>query len=78
MGVLEKEIAVFDGMKERLEAEHFFKWVVIHDDEFVGVYDTLQDAAVVAVARFGRGPYLIRQVGAPPVTLPASALYKPI
>jgi hypothetical protein len=29
------------------------------------------------VGKFGAGPYLIRQIGAPPVTLPASVMYHP-
>lgn len=78
MGALDKEIAIFESMKDDLEADYLHKWVVIHDDEFVGAYDTFQHAAEVAVLRYGRGPYLITQVGAPPVTLPASVLYKPI
>ena len=78
MAVLEREYAVFDDMKEQLEAEHHLEWVVIHDDEFVGVFETFQDAAVVAVRRYGRGPYLITQIGAPPMTLPASVLYRPM
>ena len=60
--MLDREYAVFNGMKEQLEKEHYLDWVVIHEDEFVGKLDTFQDAAVVAVQRFGRGPYLIKQV----------------
>ena len=42
------------------------------DHELVGLYDTFDAAAADAVKRFGSGPYLMRQIGAPPVTLPAS------
>jgi len=52
--------------------------VLFHDESFVAVYDFFEDAAEDAVRRFGRGPYLIRQVGAPPVTLPASVMYQPV
>lgn len=65
-GVLDKEYAVFNDLKERLEAKHHLEWVVIHQDEFVGVFKQFEDAADVAVRRFGRGPYLITQIGAPP------------
>lgn len=61
---LDENIAVYDAIRERLEEEYFGKWVVFHDREFVGDYDEFEDAAEVAVTRFGRGPYLIRQVGA--------------
>ena len=46
--------------------------------ELIGNYASFEDAAQDAVAKFGRGPYLIRQVGAASVTLPASVMYAPI
>ena len=52
--------------------------MVVHDEELVDTYEDFEDAAEDAIRRFGRGPYLIRRVGAGPVTLPASALYRPI
>ncbi len=66
MSVLTKEIAAFDELKEQLEAKHRDRWVIFRDEELKGIYDSLHDAAVDAARRFGRGPYLIRQVGAPP------------
>ncbi len=77
MTALKDEIAAFDRMRNDLETEHFGEWVVVHDENLVGTYDSFDDAANEAVKRFGRGPYLIRKVGAPPVTLPASVLYRP-
>ena len=78
MAVLEREYAVFNGMKEQLEAEHHLEWVVIHEDEFVGTFKDFEDAAVEAIRRFGRGPYLIKQIGGPPFRLPPSILYRPV
>ena len=78
MSVLTKEIAAFDELKEQLEAKHLGKWVVFRGEELKGIYDTLDDAAVDAVRRFGRGPYLIRQIGKPPFRLPASVRYRPV
>ena len=72
MSTLKDEISTYEGMRDDLETQHFGEWVVIHDGEFVGSYDSFESAADDAVRRFGRGPYLIRQVGAPPVTLTAS------
>ena len=54
------------------------KWALLHDRRFVEVFDSFQDAAEAAVERFGRGPYLIRQIGSPPITLPASVMYNPV
>ena len=78
MGILDKEIAAFESMRDSLEREHLYEWVVIFGEELSGTYDDFQDAAADATQRFGRGPFLIRQVGAPPATLPASVLYKPV
>ena len=68
--VLQQEIATYKRMRSRLELEHLGQWVVIHDDELVGAYDTFEFAAENAARRFDlrSDPCLIRQVGAPPVT----------
>lgn len=60
---LDENIAVYDAMRDRLEQEYFGKWVVFYDREFVGSYEESDDAGYDAMRRFGRGPYLIRQVG---------------
>lgn len=78
MALLSEEIAAYDRMRNLLETDHFGKWVVVHDEALVGTYEDFQDAAADAVQRFGRGPYLIRRVGEPPLTLPASVLYRPV
>lgn len=78
MTTLKKEIAAYETMRGDLEMEQLGKWVVVHDEKLVGTYDSFQKAAEDAVQKFGRGPYLIRQIGAPPLTLPASALYQPV
>ena len=75
---LSKELTVYNQNKIEFEAKHRWQWVVIHEDEIVGVYDDFQDAADVAVTKFGRGPYLIKQIGAIPQPLPASVLYNPV
>ena len=71
---LKKEIAAYERMRDDLELEHFGEWVVVHDEKLAGIYDSFEVAADNAVQRFGRGPYLIKRVGEPPMTLPASAL----
>ena len=74
--MLDREIEAFNRMKPDLEQHHMDKFVVIKDLDLVGAFDTLDAAANEAVRRFGRGPYLIRQVGALPPTLPASVLFR--
>ena len=73
---LQSEIRAYDDMRLQLESEHFGKWVVFHDQKLQDTYDSFEDAAANAVERFGRGPYLIRRVGASSVQLPVSLLYR--
>lgn len=79
MTTLKREMAAYETIRSDLELEHFGKWAVVHGGELVGVYDDFEVAADNAVRRYGRGPYLIRRIGAPRViTLPASLQYRPI
>ena len=78
MTTLKDEIAAFESMRNELEMEHLGEWVVVHERKLVGTYESFEEAADEAVRRFGRGPYLIRKIGDPPVTLPASVLYRPV
>ena len=77
MPVLQQEIAAFERERTELEQHHKGKWALIQGDVLVGVYDSFENAANEGVSRFGAGPFLIRQVGAPPVVLPASVMYHP-
>ena len=70
MGQLDVEVATYNRMREDLEANHRWEWVVIHGEELVGIFNDFQVAADTAVRRFGRGPYLIREIGAPPIVIP--------
>jgi len=64
MSTLDEDIAFFETQQADLEARHMSKWVLVHDLKVESVFDTFEEAANVAVDRFGAGPYLIRQVGA--------------
>jgi hypothetical protein len=75
MAILAHERKLYEKMRQDLEAKSLGKWVLIRDNDFVGVYDSFETAAAEAVRRFGRGPYLIREIGAPDMTLPASVVY---
>ena len=78
MTTLSSQIAAYEEMRDLLETDHFGEWVVFHGGELVDTYASFEKAAEDAVRRFGRGPFLIRQVGAPPTRLPASVLYRPV
>ena len=75
---LDRQIEVYEGMAESLEAKHLARWVVIHGEQFIGAFDRIEDAGRAASSRFGKDPYLLRQVGAPPAKPPESVLYRPL
>ena len=78
MADVKSDIAAFTAMREELEQKHMGKWVLFYNEAFVAVYDTFEAAAEDAVLCFGRGPYLIKQIGAPSPTLPASVMFRPV
>ncbi len=78
MADLQEDIAAFESMRRDLETRHNGKWVLFRNRELIGVYETFDQAANVAVRTYGRGPYLIRQVGASQASLPASVLFQPV
>ncbi len=69
--LIAEEIAAYEKMREDLEAKHLKEWIVIYKGELIGTYLDFQEAAAVAIERFGRGPYLIRQVGVEDVIRPS-------
>lgn len=75
MSTINDEIAAYEAMRAELEGAFLGLWAVVHQRELVGTFANFQVAANEAVKRFGRGPYLIRQIGAPPPSLPASVVY---
>lgn len=76
MSVLSADIASFESMRSKLEAEHFKAWVVFQAGRFVGAYADYEAAATDAVDRFDAGPFLIRQVGGPSqIQLPGGMIF---
>ena len=75
MADLQFEIDAYQRMEAELKAQHHGRWVLLHDGALIDSFETFEAAAADAVRRFGRGPFLIRQVGAPPTTLPISVMY---
>ena len=73
---LSRQIVAYEKMQSDLETDNFGKWVVFYDEELVGTYDTDREAVGTAIERFGRGPYLIRQVSVMPVPPLASVIYR--
>ncbi|HZH28597.1 MAG TPA: hypothetical protein VEY95_15600 [Azospirillaceae bacterium] len=75
MTELDRDIAAFDQMTPVLQTRYCGRWVIIRDRGLAGTFDTFDEAAEDAVRRFGRGPYLIRQVGAPRAVMPVSLVH---
>lgn len=71
---LEENISAYEGIRASLEADFQGRWVVFYDCKLVADYEDFQVCAAETVRRYGRGPYLIRQVGAVPLQLPSSVL----
>lgn len=77
MSVLRDDIAAFDRMKADLEGKHHKEWVVFYGGEFIDAFSDFESAAETAVDRFDAGPFLIRQVGASPISLPGGMVFTP-
>jgi hypothetical protein len=75
---LHDEIAAYEAMQAELESASLGKWALVHGGALIGVFDEFERAAAEAVRQFGRGPYLIRQVGSSAGVLPATVMYRPI
>jgi hypothetical protein len=78
MAALDREIEAYEKRRAELEEHSMGKWVVFHDQKLIGPFDTFENAAEEAVRLFGRGPYLIRQIGAPSIVLPASVMFRSV
>lgn len=74
---IQEEIAAYESLRPNLETDHMGMWVLIRNRELVSLFDSFDAAAEEAIKKFGRGPYLIRQIGAPPMSLPASVMFHP-
>jgi hypothetical protein len=72
MAEIDTEIAAYEKLRGQLETKHMGEWVLMRGGQLIGLYPSFETAAEHAVRQFGHSPYLIRQVGAPSVTLPAS------
>lgn len=75
MATLRDEISAYEAMRADLEASALGKWALVHDQKLVRTFNDFENAAREAVKKFGRGPYLIRQIGAGPRVLPASIVF---
>jgi hypothetical protein len=75
MATLDDEIAAYNEIRDDLESQHRGEWALVHDRKLFGTFASFQQAAASALKNFGRGPYLIRRIGASPLPLPISVIY---
>ena len=75
---MDKNLVLFMRLEDCMEAEQFRKWALIHDEEFVGTYDTSQEAEEVAARLFRNEPCLIRQYGVHPRVYYRPTTYTPV
>ena len=72
------ETDLYKQREDEFVREHNMEWVVIHKKEIAGFYRDFQEAAANAIQRFGRGPYLIKQIGAPEATIGLPVFTRPM
>ncbi len=60
--VLEGELQAYQACKEELLSEAEGKFVLIHDGQVLGTYDSKMDAIAEGYARLGNVPFLVKQV----------------
>lgn len=75
VATLAENIKAYEEQQEVLEEYYEGKYVIFHDGKKINTFDSFDAAARHAVSRFGRGPYLIRQVGQEKIRLSSSIIF---
>ena len=78
LATLDENIEAYERRRDEMEAKYRDKWVVFVDREFVEAFDDFQEAAMMAIRRWGRGPYLIRLVDEEPRVIPMSLIIRSV
>lgn len=69
MVLLEKEMNVFDKQLPDLLEKSAGKFVLIKEDEIIGVYEAREDALRAGYEKFRQEPFLVREIVAIPEPL---------
>ena len=72
--LLKAEIAYYDEHSKELLLKYPNRFVLIHDDQLIGDFESRAEAVAEGVRRYGRGPFLIRRTGDKQIVLTAPAL----
>lgn len=78
VATLAQNIEAYEERKDEMESDHMGKWVIFYDGDYIDDFDDFQDAAMLAIRKWGRGPYLIRLVGENEPVIPTAILSGPV
>jgi len=59
---LKDELRTFESRRDELLGTSLGKWVLIHDGELAGAFESQADAINIGYQRFGNVPFLVKQV----------------
>ena len=60
--VLDSELKTYEQQRDHLLAKAEGKFVLIHDDQVVGVYESEMDAISQGYKQFGNVPFLVKEI----------------
>ena len=60
--ILDTELKTYEQNRDQLLNTAEGKFVLIHDSQVIGLYDSKMDAIVVGYQQFGNVPFLVKQV----------------
>ncbi len=75
MALLEQELAHFERIKADLLKNHAGKFALIKGEEFIGAFDSADNAYKEGVTRFGREPFLVKRISEQEEVYRNSALF---
>ncbi|OFW10224.1 MAG: hypothetical protein A3G20_09970, partial [Acidobacteria bacterium RIFCSPLOWO2_12_FULL_59_11] len=59
---LEKELAHFEKIKAELLQKYDGKFALIHEEQFIGAFDSPENAYQEGIKRFKKGPFLVKRI----------------
>ena len=60
--LLDSEITTYEQNRDQLLGSAEGKFVLIHGDRVVGIYDSKMDAIAAGYQQFGNVPFLVKQI----------------
>ncbi|HXE30713.1 MAG TPA: hypothetical protein VN515_02805 [Terriglobales bacterium] len=72
---LDTELATFERMKTALLENHTGKFALIRGQEFIGAFDSAENAYKEGIRRFGRSEFLVRLISPTPEVYSNPALH---